>query len=240
MGTKQNPKLKPVTILPFLVRHWPTRYQNFRKSKHFQIHIVKLGFPEFLGQYCHDNSTSKYCHFTPFWQHWPKISGNPNLTNPILKCLLFWKFWYLVGHCRTRNGEMGAISNFWFIINVPTYCDFLIFGVALPPFKATVWQLILLRHQSNDISALHRSKWLKKMLGNNGWCHFPETRPCQKMDVPFFWDGGSTKVAHFLRFLRNFKYDLSSIHSCCHHICWSSKCTHNCFTRGHQGLVEKC
>ena len=54
VGTKQNPKFKMATISPFLVWHWPTLYQNFQKSKHFQIDVVKLGFPEFLGQYCHD------------------------------------------------------------------------------------------------------------------------------------------------------------------------------------------
>ena len=103
----------------------------------------------------------------------------------IWKCLLFWKFWYKVGQCQTRNGEMVAILNLGFCF-VPTYCVFSIFGKALPPFKATFLQEIFLRHQSYDISDVRRSQGLQKMVCNNGWCHLPERSCWRKMGMPFF------------------------------------------------------
>ena len=114
----------------------------------------------------------------------------------IWKCLLFWKFWYKVGQCQTRNGEMVAILNFGFCF-VPTYCVFSIFGKALPPFKATFLQEIFLRHQSYDISDVRRSQGLQKMVCNNGWCHLPERSCWRKMGVPFFL--GRRKYINFKR-----------------------------------------
>ena len=137
-------------ISPFLVRRWPTLYQNFQNSKHFKIGLVKLGLLEILGPCCQNGLKWQYFEVYKFWQHWTKFSGNPNFTILILKCLLFWKFWYKVGQCRTKNGEMAAILIFRFCF-VPTYCIFSIFGTALPPFNATFLPVILLREQSYDI-----------------------------------------------------------------------------------------
>ena len=94
---------------------------------------------------------------------------------------------------------MAAIWNFQFRF-LPTFCIFSIFQMALPPFKAIFLQVILLRQQSYDIPDVRKSQGLQKMGWNISWCHLPERTPGPKMEGTFFRDGGSTKVAHFLRF----------------------------------------
>ena len=41
-GHKTKPKILTDPISPFLVRFWPTVYQNFQKSKHFKIYFHVL------------------------------------------------------------------------------------------------------------------------------------------------------------------------------------------------------
>ena len=134
---------------------------------------------------------------------------------------------------------MVAILNLGFCF-VPIYCVFSIFGKALPPFKATFLQEIFLRHQSYDISDVRRSQGLQKMVCNNGWCHLPERSCWRKMGFPFFWDGGSTKFAHFGLFFDLFDFNSSNSSGPCAFICWGRQMQWIWRSRREHGLSEKC